>query len=45
LTIDRLCAAHADLALAAVRATRDGQPVLRAHLTLPMPAVFVESPP
>jgi AcrR family transcriptional regulator len=33
LTIERLCATHADLALATVRATRDGRPVRRDGLT------------
>ena len=41
LTIDRLCATHADLVLAAMRARRNGLPIRRDHLSLPDPAEFV----
>ena len=38
MTIDRLCATHADLTLAAVRAQRGGRLVRRTDLRLPEPA-------
>ena len=41
LSIERLCAAHVDLTLAAVRATRDARPIRHADLaaTLPPPGI------